>query len=287
MPPNSIARLLKDSSLCLQAISDSPALDSEVLLLDALEKFPHSKSFNRAFLRTWPEYQLKADQLQLFQSNLEQRRNGKPIAYITGSKEFWSLELQVNEATLIPRPDTETLVESALAHIPKQAKWNILDLGTGSGAIALAIASERKNSQIIAMDYSFSALLTARNNARRLKINNVQFYCGSWLSAMPQHYFNLIVSNPPYIMASDPHLQQGDLPYEPLSALASGEDGLDDIRVILQTAREHLLADARIFIEHGYDQAEAMQDLYSKLEYKDCQQDCDLGGIIRVTSGKF
>jgi len=287
MPSNSIAHLLKDSCLLLQVISDSPVLDCEVLLLDALEKFPHGKSFSRTFLRTWPEYQLKADQLQLFQSNLEQRRNGKPIAYIIGSKEFWSLELQVNDSTLIPRPDTETLVESALKHIPEQADWNILDLGTGSGAIALAIASERKNCQVIAMDYSYAALLTARNNARRLKVSNVHFYCGSWLSAMPEHYFNLIVSNPPYIKASDPHLQQGDLPYEPLSALASGEDGLKDIRIILQTARQHLLPDARIFIEHGYDQAEAMQDLYSKYHYKDCQQDCDLGGIIRVTSGQL
>jgi len=287
MSSECISFLLRNASQQLSKSSDTPALDSEIILLYVLNKLSDKKSYNRAFLRTWPEYELNSRQLQLFQSCLKKRLDGIPIAYITGQKEFWSMELEVNESTLIPRPDTEILVETALKHIPINQPWNVLDLGTGSGAIALAIAKERPHCDVVAMDFSLPALQTAQRNAQKLAIENVYFYCGSWMSALPDSYFHLIVSNPPYIVANDPHLQLGDVRFEPASALASGPDGLDDIQTIISQTPEHLVNEGYLFIEHGYDQAKAIQYLLESNHYRNIQQARDLAGIIRVSGGKY
>jgi release factor glutamine methyltransferase len=279
--------LLKSSSQLLQKISDSPALDCEVLLLHALNKFPHGKLYHRAFLRTWPEYELKADQLQFFNTSIKQRLDGKPVAYITGFKEFWSLNLQVNEHTLIPRPDTEILVEQALELIPEHTPWRILDLGTGSGAIALAIASERKKCQIIATDKSFAAIQVARANAHRLNISNCQFINASWLDGLKKNSFQMIVSNPPYIKEDDPHLKQIALQHEPSSALSSADNGLQDIQNIINNAGKHLSHPGYLLLEHGYDQAEQVKILLAQYDYQFLSQVRDHNDILRVSIGVF
>jgi len=286
MLSNSIAALLRDACQDLKSLSDTPQLDAEVLLLHALNYYPSERTYHRAFLRTWPEYQPSAEQLKFFYSCLQQRLKGIPVPYITGKREFWSMEMEVDQSTLIPRPDTETLVEAALNCIPEKAEWNILDLGTGSGAIALALAKERPRSNVYAVDYSYSALKIAKRNAKQLKIGNVYFYQGSWLNGVVEYYFHLIVSNPPYVVDNDPHLQQGDVRFEPRSALASGPDGLDDIRIILAAAKRHLRDNGRILIEHGYDQAKAVQQELGSKKYQCIKQIKDLSNIIRVSSGK-
>lgn len=283
---SSITNLLRKTAKQLSAVSDTATLDAEVLLVHALNLANQQQTYTRTYLRTWPEYQLTTEQFQLFNRLLEKRLLGTPVAYIVGHREFWSLELKVNENTLIPRPDTETLVETALSEIPKNADWDILDLGTGSGAIALAIASERPNSHVFAMDYSFAALQTAQQNAKHLGLTNLHFFCGNWLQAVSKHDFQLIVSNPPYIHQDDPHLKQGDVQFEPLSALASGKDGLDDIRQILLQASHHLLSGCRILFEHGYNQAASVKLLLEENHYLEIEQHRDLSGTIRVSSGK-
>ena len=269
----------------MQNVSDSPALDCEVLLLHALNKFPHGKLYHRAFLRTWPEHELKADQLQLFNTFIKQRLEGNPVAYITGFKEFWTFNLQVNEHTLIPRPDTEILVEQALELIPEHAHWRVLDLGTGSGAIALAIASERKNCRIIATDQSFAAIQVARANAQRLNISNCQFINASWLDGLKKNSFQIIVSNPPYIKEDDPHLKQIALQHEPISALSSTDNGLQDIHNIINHAGIRLSQPGYLLLEHGYDQAEQVKKLLSQYHYQCFSQVRDLNGILRVSIG--
>jgi len=282
-----IDKLLKNSALLLKDISDSPALDSEVLLLNALNRFPHDKSYNRAFLRTWPDYELQDDQHQLFNFYINQRIKGKPVAYITGYKEFWSLTLQVTTDTLIPRPDTEILVEQALELIPKQAAWKILDLGTGSGAIALAIASERRNCQVFASDLSMAAIKVAQNNAKRLNIRNCHFFQSCWLDAIAKNSFQIIVSNPPYIKENDPHLKQRELQHEPISALTSTNNGLDDIQQIISHATNRLIKPGYLLLEHGFDQAAQLKDLLLKDHYHIYSQVKDLGNITRVSIGKM
>lgn len=278
--------LLKTSIQQLHNLSDSPTLDSEVLLLYSLNKFPYGKSYNRAFLRSWSEYELKDDQQQLFNFCINERIKGKPVAYITGYKEFWSLNLQVSQDTLIPRSDSEILVEQALELIPKQADWKILDLGTGSGAIALAIAKERENCHVFATDQSFAAITLARNNALRLKINNCQFINGNWLNALAKNSFQLIVSNPPYIREDDPHLKQPELQYEPISALSSIDNGLYDIKQIISSSINHLTKPAYLLLEHGFDQAEQVKNLFIKNHYQLYSQVRDYSNIVRVSIGK-
>jgi release factor glutamine methyltransferase len=282
-----INTLLKNATQQLKKVSDSPVLDAEILLLHSLNTFSETKSYNRAYLRTWPEHQLEADQFALFSICLNERLKGKPIAYITGFKEFWSLNLQVNENTLIPRADTEILVEQALDLIPENANWNILDLGTGSGAIALAIASERKNCRIYANDRSFSAIAMAKNNALQLNINNCYFFNADWLSAVKNNKFQLIVSNPPYIREGDPHLKQVELQYEPISALTSTANGLNDIEKIIKNARTKLTKASYLLLEHGYDQAKEIDNLFLKYKYHAYAQVKDINQIIRVSIARF
>ena len=206
-----------------------------------------------------------------------------------GVREFYGLRLKVTPATLIPRPDTETLVDATLAKIPLQKNLNICDLGTGSGAIALAIAKHRPNALVLAIDASQAALDVAIENAQRLKIPNVDFVLSDWFSALSQQNntqkFDLIVSNPPYIEASDDHLSQGDLRFEPISALASGQDGLDDIRNIINQAPQYLKPHGWLLLEHGFNQAEKVSTLLKQTGFSQISHAQDLAGIHRVTLG--
>ena len=227
-----------------QLDQDSAKLEAEILLCFLLK-------ITRTQLYTWPERELSESQAQAFFDLVAQRQQGQPIAYLTGQREFWGLNLQVNPNTLIPRADTETLVEAALqqANLYPQTELKLLDLGTGSGAIALALASELPQAEIHAADYSSQALAIAQANAQQLNLA-IQFHQGSWFEPVSGHKFDIIVSNPPYIESDDPHLNQGDLRFEPNQALASGTDGLDDLRVIISHAPAYLKPQGWLMVEH-------------------------------------
>ena len=249
---------------------------------DALLQFVTGWSLTQIFLRG--DDVLDPEQLQQLNACLARRRDGEPVAHITGSRGFWTLDLEVNEHTLIPRADTETLIEAVLARVDRDASLRILDLGTGSGAIALALASELKNASVTATDESEDALNVARRNANKHSLNNISFKRGSWFDALNHdERFDVIVSNPPYIADGDEHLHKGDLRFEPVSALSSGVDGLDDIRVIAKHAARFLRANGWLFFEHGYDQADAVQALLRDEGYQDITTLRDFGGNDRVT----
>ncbi|HWS02307.1 MAG TPA: peptide chain release factor N(5)-glutamine methyltransferase [Gammaproteobacteria bacterium] len=258
----------------------SARLDAELLLAHALGQ-------SRSYLRAWPERLLTDQQVQVLAMLVARRVAGEPIAHILGRREFWSLDLEITPATLIPRPETELLVELALARIPVDAVWEIADLGTGSGAIALAVARERPRCRVTATDVSMAALAVAQDNAQRLAIGNVVFQQGAWYAGLGQQRFDVIVSNPPYIRADDPHLRQGDVRFDPLSALVSGADGLDDLRVILAGAPDHLRPGAWLLVEHGYDQGEAVRRLFADAGLVDIESVKDLAGHPRVTLGQM
>lgn len=264
----------------LTPVTEVPRLEAELLLAHALDK-------PRSYLFTWPEEDLAAHTMGRYAGLVSARSEGRPIAYLTGEREFWSLTIKVNAATLIPRPDTETLVEQALQRIPDDADWAILDLGTGSGAIALAIASERPRCRITATDISPAALETARENSDQLGLSNITFLESRWFDAVAGQRFELIVSNPPYIPDADPHLSQGDVRFEPRSALASGADGLDDIRAIIAGAPAHLKAGGWLLLEHGYDQSTAVQELLNQHDFSAVFTAKDLGERGRVSGGQY
>ena len=240
---------------------------------------------NHAWLISHDDDALSAEKINAFNTLLDRRLAGEPMAYILGQREFYGLNLKTTSATLIPRPDTEVLVESALAKIPTDISTNILDLGTGSGAIALAIASQRPWANITAVDFSEEALQVAQENAASLNLNHVALVQSSWFDALANRKFDLIVSNPPYIAKGDVHLQQGDLRFEPITALASGKDGLDDIRMIVANAPQHLNQNAWLMLEHGYDQADAVSRLLADRGFTQVSHALDLAGIQRVTMG--
>ena len=240
---------------------------------------------NRAWLISHETDALEANQQVDFEALVQRRLNGEPIAYILGSREFYGLALKTTPATLIPRPDTETLVEEALAKIPQNASLNILDLGTGTGAVALAIANHRPNCKVTAVDASSGALNVALENTQHLKLINVRLLESNWFSELAGENFDVIVSNPPYIAKDDEHLKQGDLRFEPLSALASGEDGLDDIRNIIQDAPNYLNQNGWLMLEHGYDQANAVVELLTERGFSQIEHAKDIAGIRRVTFG--
>ena len=283
-----IIQHLKNATQQLESISDSARLDAEVLLAYSLNK-------NRTWLITWPDKELNENETQLFNALLKRRQSGEPIAHITGTREFWSLDLNVSKDTLIPRPETELMIEEILKAYPQSSNINCLDLGTGSGAIALALASERPDWKITATDKSVAALDIAKQNAKQLQLNNVHFINGSWFEALQadspklttEHVqlFDIIASNPPYIPQSDPHLSQGDVRFEPVSALASGEDGLDDIRLICRQALKHMKSGALLIIEHGFDQKAKLHDIFMDSGYKNIQQFSDLSHQPRLTCG--
>jgi release factor glutamine methyltransferase len=263
----------------LEVTSLTPRLDAEVLVM-------HACGIDRSELITRNETALTGEQQSKLEDLLARRNRGEPVAYITGTREFWSMELNVTPATLIPRPETELLVEKALELIPHDAAWTVADLGTGSGAVALAIARERPRCRAIATDNSPTALDVARSNAKKIGLTNVDFRAGDWFAPLVGETFDMLVSNPPYIRADDPHLKQGDLRFEPVTALVAGDDGLDAIRHIAQHAREFLKPDGWLLFEHGWDQAEAIGEYLRQQGYRDIVCHTDLAGQTRVAGGR-
>ncbi len=259
----------------------------------------------RGWLLARPEHRLNEPEQICYDKLLLCRLRGEPIAYLLGEREFFGLNFKVTPATLIPRPETELLVELALQRIPEKppsppaplhsgeggrqagrgCDFQLLDLGTGSGAIALSIAHSRPDVEVLACDNSAASLEVARENAQRLGITNVAFMHSDWYGALDAQHFNLIVSNPPYVAATDPHLTQGDLRFEPLSALASGDDGLRDIRHIVAHAQAHLKPSGWLLLEHGYDQAAQVRQLLSHAGFDEIFSARDLAGIERVSGG--
>lgn len=271
-----IASLLRAADL-----PDSPTarLDAELLLAAALGK-------SRSFLHTWPERIVPSEAALVFAEYLQRRRSGEPVAYILGQQGFWKLDLEVAPHTLIPRPDTELLVETALDLLPATPA-KVLDLGTGSGAIALALASERPAWQVTAVDRVLEAVALAERNRQRLHLSNVSVLSSHWFSALKEHRYTLIISNPPYIAAADPHLAEGDVRFEPTSALVAGTDGLDDLRLIIGQAPQHLEAGGWLMLEHGYDQADAVRDLLLSQGFEEVHSRKDLGGHERISLGRL
>lgn len=271
-----IRTVLTSAADSLQCVSPTARLDAELLLAKVL-------NVTRTFFYSHPEYQLTNVQQEAFRALIDKRLSGLPIAWLTGQREFWSLNLQVNEQTLIPRPESELLVEQALSMLDRHAPATVLDLGTGSGAIALALAFERPHWQVKAVDKNPVAVETARDNARMLGIKNIEVLCSSWFDAIPTQQFHAIVSNPPYIAENDPHLQQGDVRFESRDALVSGKDGLDDLRYIIQYAWDWLLPNGILLLEHGYDQGEAVGCLLKQRGYSQVQCLQDMQGNDRVS----
>ena len=257
--------------------SESAELDAQVLLC-------HILNCQTTFLHSWADKQLNQQQQTTFEQAIKQRQQGRPVSYITGQRGFWTLDLDVTEDTLIPRPDTELLVELALSKLTPM--MTVADLGTGSGAIALSLASEQPTAQMLAMDQSWPALLVAKKNALAHQLNNVYFWQGLWLQSVADSALDLIVSNPPYIQKNDPHLLQGDVQFEPLTALISGDDGLEDIRIIVRQAQRCLKVSGWCLVEHGYDQAQQVQALFQKAAFTNISSHQDIGGNDRVVMGQ-
>lgn len=261
--------------------SDSARLDAELLLGQVLGK-------SRTYLYTWPERALTTGERQQFQQLLARREGGEPVAHILGQREFWSLPIQVNNTTLIPRPDTELLVEVALACLEAGGAHpgRILDLGTGSGAIALALASELPPWDVVAVDRVEQAVSLAEHNRQQLGITNMSVQRSDWFSCVSGR-FDLIVSNPPYIAAEDPHLHQGDVRFEPHSALVAGSEGLADLAMIIDQAPGFLKDDGWLWLEHGWQQGPAVRELLQGKGYIAVRSEADLGGHERVTGGQW
>lgn len=241
----------------------------------------------RVYLFAHPERCLSDAEFAHYKELLQRRLHGEPIAYILGEREFYGINLKVTPATLIPRADTELLVELALQRVPLHQHCAVLDLGTGSGAIALAIAQACPQAEVLACDASAAALAVAQENARTLGIVNASFVQSDWFAALDTRRFMLIASNPPYIAAGDPHLAQGDVRFEPISALTSGLDGLDDIRHIIAQSSSHLLPGGWLLLEHGYDQAARVRGLLQEAGFDDVFSACDIAGIERASGGRI
>ncbi len=261
----------------LSPVSDSPRIDAEILLCRSID-------VRRAYLFAHPDDELDEQALERFRAVLDRRVAGEPMAYITGSKEFWSKELFVSPATLVPRPETELLVDLALREMPRRATMRVLDLGTGSGAIAIALAGERPLCDITATDRSPDALAVARENARQLSIPNIRFVEGDWVEPLRGEVFDLIVSNPPYVRSDDRALEA--LAFEPRSALVAGEDGLDAIRRLAADCGDVLVPGGPLFIEHGAEQADAVAGLLQAAGWEQITLHRDLAGLPRVTAAR-
>lgn len=277
-----IAHCLKQS-LQLASISDSPRLDIEILLTYILKK-------NRTYLFTWPEKELTAEQAKIFNEFFARRLIGEPVAHIIGQREFWSLPLMVNNSTLIPRPDTELLVEAALglfsADESNQLR-RVLDLGTGTGAIILALAHEKKFWQCVGVDKELAAVELAEKNRVQLNLHNVKICQSNWFSVLVSEApFDIIVSNPPYIDPSDEHLSQGDVRFEPLSALIAENKGLADLEFIISQSPHYLTPTGWLLVEHGYDQGAAVRDLFAANHFDNVNTFRDFGRNERVTLGR-
>jgi release factor glutamine methyltransferase len=275
--PN-VAQLLREAATRLPG--EEARHEAELLLLHAL-------GVDRAWLFSHADDAVDEQARQRFELLVTRRAEGHPLAYLTGRRGFWTLDLQVNTATLIPRPETELLVEQALARLPADDMVRVADMGTGSGAIALSIASERPLATVMATDVLGPTLAVAVKNAQAHGLENVWFRRGHWYTALGADRFDMIVSNPPYIAAGDPHLQQGDLRFEPPPALASGADGLDAIREIIGGAHEHLVPGGWLLMEHGWDQGPAIRALLEQAGFIEAQTVQDLEQRDRVTLGRL
>ena len=272
-----------------QTVSGALA-QSGLVPLDAQVVLAHVLAKPRAWLVAHGDESLSREQETAFFMLAKRRRDGEPVAYLTGIREFWGLPFRVTPAVLIPRPETESLVELALLRLPVDRKSHVLDLGTGSGAIALALAHERPHAKVLATDSSAGALAVAEDNARRLGIANVEFTRSDWYAELPDAWravaFDLIASNPPYVATNDRHLREGDVRFEPAAALVSGSDGLAAIRQIVAGARAHLAPGGTLVVEHGYDQSERVRELFGEAGFAEIARAKDLAGIPRVVAGR-
>ena len=272
---------MSDSFTVSRALAASGLVPFEAKLLLA-----HVLGRDRAWLAAHADEAMSAEQAKRFDALARRRRDGEPIAYLVGRREFYGLDLEITPDVLIPRPETELLVDLALVRLPGDRPARVLDLGTGSGAVALAIAAARRTAQVVGADTSSAALALAQRNAVRLGIGNVSFLVSDWFAALADQRFDLIVANPPYVAAGDPHLDEGDLRHEPAQALTAGGDGLSAIRTIIASAPEHLARGGWLLLEHGHDQADRVGALLREAGFADVRAARDLAGILRVSCGR-
>jgi release factor glutamine methyltransferase len=274
-----LADVITEATQTLRPVSPSARRDAELLV-------QHAAGLTRLQCIVEPERVVAAGARAALAELVERRRRGEPIAYIMGRREFWSLDLEVSPATLIPRPETELLVERALMRGTRDTRLNVADLGTGSGAVALAIACERPQWRVVATERSSAALAVALCNSRRLSLGNVEFVAGDWFEPIAGRRFDAIVSNPPYLRADDPHLQRGDVRAEPRAALVGGDDGLEALRHLIAGAGAHLVPGGWLMLEHGYDQADAVRAMFAAHGFDDIVSLPDLAGHERVTEAR-
>ena len=275
-----LAETLKASTESLKQCTDTPRLDAELLIC-------HILNIPKTRLITEPNQTLEAEQILAINTLVQQRIEGQPVAYLTGQRDFWDMTLKVTPDTLIPRPETELLVETALELYGNDESINAIDLGTGTGAIALSIARERPNWHITATDKSHDTLAVAIENAEAYQLHNVTLLQSHWFENLVEDCkFDLIISNPPYVPTDAPHLQERGVRYEPQDALCSGPDGLNDIRIIIPESKKHLKQQGWLLLEHGFDQGEQVKALFAEHGYQNVQQKKDLAGHIRITFGQ-
>ncbi len=275
-----LQQTLQQASQKLSDSSTSATLDAQLLL-------SHILHCNSAHLLAWPEKKLHEEQLSKYQQLIAQRQQGHPVAHLTGCREFWSLNFSVNNSTLIPRPESETLVEYILHKFSHRENIKLIDMGTGTGAIAISIATEKPGWKVFASEFSTDALQLATNNSHKHQTKNITFIHSNWFSNIEQKDFDIIVSNPPYIANHDPHLLTGDVRYEPASALRAGVIGMDDIEHICLYAKNYLAKNGYLVIEHGYDQKQQVADCFAKNSFTQIEQRKDLSGHDRMTAGSF
>jgi len=279
MASSNISQVLEQATQKISPFHGSARLDAEVLVAYAL-------AYSRTQLYTWSDKVISESEIEAIDKLVNRRCGGEPVAYIVGSQEFWSLNFKVTSDTLIPRPETELLVEFALDNMPVDRQFKILDLGTGTGAIAITLAKERPKSQVVAIDNSHAALKVAIENAKILDVSNIAFERSNWFDSLDGSAFDMIISNPPYIEESDKHLCQGDVSSEPRSALVSGVDGLDDISKIIGQGKDFLRPGAILVFEHGWNQSGQVRELFRNALYEEVSSYKDLAGIERITVAK-